>query len=99
MARVHFAEKALQDLTNIWNYTFDTWSERQADKYFESLLEFCNRLGDSPSLGKRYPEIAKDILGYKVGQHIIFYQSKTDKEIHIIRILHAQMDLKNRVDE
>lgn len=99
MASVYFAEKAVQDLTNIWNYTFDAWSERQADKYYELLIDCCSRLGDEPSLGKPYPEIAKDILGYKAGQHVIFYQSKTGKVIHIIRALHARMDLKSRLDE
>ena len=29
------------DLTEIWNYTVDTWSESQADKYYDELLNFC----------------------------------------------------------
>jgi toxin ParE1/3/4 len=27
------SEKAIQDLDDIWLYTFETWSEIQADKY------------------------------------------------------------------
>lgn len=99
MGRIHFTQKAVQDLTEIWNYTVDTWSERQADKYYDLLTDFCNRLGDNPSLGKPYFEIEKDLLGYKAGQHIILYQIKTDKEILIVRILHARMDLRSRIGD
>ena len=31
MAKYHLTNKALEDLTNIWEYRVDTWSERQAD--------------------------------------------------------------------
>ena len=32
MAKYHFSNKAVEDLSAIWNYTFDAWSEHQADK-------------------------------------------------------------------
>jgi toxin ParE1/3/4 len=35
--------KAVEDLTKIWDYTFDKWSEKQADKYFE-MLKQCTLL-------------------------------------------------------
>lgn len=33
MASYVLTNKAVEDLSSIWEYTFDTWSERQADKY------------------------------------------------------------------
>nr|MBR2109993.1 type II toxin-antitoxin system RelE/ParE family toxin [Alistipes sp.] len=33
MAKYHLTNKAVEDLSNIWEYTVDTWSERQADDY------------------------------------------------------------------
>lgn len=33
MAKYNLTKKAVEDLTKIWNYTFDTWSENQADAY------------------------------------------------------------------
>ena len=33
--------KAVEDLSTIWNYTFETWSETQADKYYIMLLNSC----------------------------------------------------------
>ena len=33
MAKYSLTRKAVEDLSKIWNYTFDTWSENQADTY------------------------------------------------------------------
>ena len=97
MRKLIFSKKAVEDLTGIWNYTFDTWSERQAAKCYELLIDFCRRLADNSNLGRAYPEIADNIMGYKAGQNIIFYQDTSDKEIVILRVLHAGMDLKSRM--
>ena len=38
MAKIRFSSKAVEDLTSIWNYTYRTWSERQADEYYNMLV-------------------------------------------------------------
>ena len=38
MSKYKLTKRAVQDLKEIWNYTFDKWSEKQADKYFRELL-------------------------------------------------------------
>ena len=43
--------------------------------------------------------IIKNIAGFKAGRHIIFYRQLETKEVEITRILHEQMDLKNRIFE
>lgn len=99
MAKYKLTNKAVDDLTGIWNYTFDKWSENQADKYYFMLLENCNELGCDPELGKIYSEVTENLLGYKAGSHIIFYRKIEEAQVEIIRILHEQMDLKNRFIE
>lgn len=99
MADYILSNKAVDDLSGIWNYTYDVWSEKQADKYYKMLLEYCQELADKPSLGKNYDEINKDIYGFKVSHHIIFYKKLKDDSIEIIRILHSKMDLKRRIQE
>jgi toxin ParE1/3/4 len=32
MAKIIFRKEAIDDLTDIWDYTFEKWSENQADK-------------------------------------------------------------------
>ena len=100
MAKYHFTNKAVEDLSNIWNYTFETWSERQADIYYNMLIESCQKITDNPWLyGLKYDEITEGLRGYRANKHIIFYQILQDDEILIIRILHQRMDLKRRMNE
>lgn len=33
MPKYILTNKAVEDLSTIWNYTFEVWSETQADKY------------------------------------------------------------------
>ena len=99
MAKYELTNKAVQDLNKIWNYTFEKWSEYQADKYYEMLLSSCQDIANNPELGKNYTGISSELYGVKVNRHIIFYRKAIDTPIEITRILHEQMDLKNRVAE
>ena len=99
MASYTLTNKAVLDLSSIWNYTVDTWSEKQADKYYLMLLETCQDLADGKVSGKNYPEISADILGFRIGEHILFYRKLSQDKVEIARILHTQMDLKNRIQE
>ena len=99
MAKFHLTNKAIEDLSAIWNYTYDTWNENQADKYYALLINSCQNLVKTPFVGKKYDEISLNLRGYKAGKHIIFYQSITKDEVLIIRVLHETMDLKKRIKE
>jgi toxin ParE1/3/4 len=89
--------KAVEDLTGIWNYTVEKWSEKQADKYYRLLIDNFDELSRNPGLGKSYSDIIENILGFRVGRHIIFYRIIQSNKIEILRILHEKMDLKNRI--
>jgi toxin ParE1/3/4 len=99
MANVIFRQAAIDDLNNIWGYTYEQWSEAQADKYYAMLKLSCIEIGKKPEIGKQYNEINKGLLGLQVGRHIIFYQCINKYEIEVIRILHERMDLKIRLNE
>lgn len=99
MAEYKLTNKAVEDLSRIWDYTFNNWSELQADKYYSLLLEIFQDIADNPELGKNYEGITKELFGLKANRHIIFYRKSKDKPIEITRILHERMDLKNRIIE
>lgn len=99
MAKLRFTNKAVEDLTRIWEYTLDTWSETQADAYYNMLVGLCRDLAESPTLGRTYEQVAEDIRGMVAGKHIIFYKEVPDDAIEIIRILHGSTDLKHRIKE
>jgi toxin ParE1/3/4 len=99
MASFILTNKAVDDLSGIWNYTYEVWSEKQADKYYNMLIEYCQELADKISLGKNYDEINEDIYGFRVSHHLIFYRQLKKDKIEIVRILHNKMDLKSRMQE
>jgi toxin ParE1/3/4 len=99
MAKVVLRQKAIDDLNDIWNYTTERWSVNQADKYYTAIRLACAGIGKSPNIGKEYDGIQKNLLGFRSGKHIIFYQSTSEDRIEIVRILHERMDLKNRLIE
>ena len=96
MAKFYLLNRAVEDISKIWNYTFDEWSEKHADKYYHFLIDSCMELAENPRIGKSYDQIVSGLLGFKFGEHIIFYFIIDNQEIEIIRILHSRMDLKTK---
>lgn len=60
MAKVIFRQEAIDDLNNIWDYTFEKWSENQADKYYATIRSACNAIGENPVLGREYFPVRED---------------------------------------
>jgi len=99
MAKYELTNKAVADLNGIWEYTVENWSENQADRYYDMLLEICQDIADNPELGKNYEGIKSDLFGLKANRHVIFYRKSKVNSIEITRILHERMDLKRRITE
>lgn len=97
MAKFYLTNKAVEDLGEIWKYTVETWSENQAEIYYSLLIDSCQELAIKPNQGKSYEVVEKNVLGFKIGQHVIFYRIVTEKEIEVVRILHGMMDMKNHL--
>lgn len=95
MAKIIFRKEAIDDLTDIWDYTFEKWSENQADKQYATIKFACKEIGENPDLGKEYNALSKSLFGLKSGKHLLFYHLISDNEIEVIRILHERMDLKH----
>ncbi len=99
MADYKLTNKAVEDLNAIWDYTFNQWSEKQADSYYDMLLDNCQEIANNPDFGKNYDGITTDLFGLKANRHIIFYRILGNQQVEITRILHERMDLKNRITE
>lgn len=99
MAEFKLTNKAVEDLSKIWSYTFEAWSESQANKYYAMLISTCQEIADNPNLGKSYDGITPNLLGRHTNRHIIFYRPLSENYVEITRILHERMDLKNRITD
>lgn len=99
MAKFFLTKMAVKDLSDIWNYTLEKWSEVQADLYYNNLIETCKVITKHPQIGKSYEDIHISLQGFRMKRHILFYIVMPSEDIKIIRILHESMDIPNRLKE
>lgn len=98
MSRYVLTQKAVHDITEIWNFTRINWGEKQADEYYQELIDTFQFLSSSPAIGRNYDHIYDKLRGFLVLKHVIFYSITSVEIITIVRILHSRMDLKNKID-
>ena len=96
--KIVIQEQALIDLEQIWLYTFETWSLEQADRYYDLIFKEINFLATRPLYGKNQEHLRKGYYSIQMKSHIIFYKF-TELEIQVIRILHENMDIPNRLND
>ena len=94
------SNEAQNDIENIWLYTFETWSIEQADRYYDLIFDEIEFIAENPNSGKDYSHVRKGYLRSKVKSHFIFYKiNPKENLVEIIRILHQQMDIENRLND
>ena len=94
------SKEASNDLEKIWLYTIETWSAEQADRYLNLIFDEIEYLCQKPNSGSDFSHVRKDYLRSQVKSHFIFYKINEKKsKLEIIRILHQQMDIENRLNE
>lgn len=94
MANYQLTNKAVEDLDSIWLYTCETWSEKQADQYYNDLIVACESIcKDGFSADREYLEIQPGLKCRHCRKHLIFYKYSSENLVTIIRILHERMDI------
>ena len=94
------SKQAEVDLENIWLYTFEEWSQEQADYYYDLIMDEIEYISENPKSGKDYNEIRKGYFRSRVKSHFIFYKINLKEEkVVIIRVLHQQMDVDSHINE
>lgn len=93
------SEKAIEDLENIWIYTFNKWSAEQADRYYNLIISEIEYIAGNFNLGKSMDFIKVGYRASIIKSHLILYKKAHDNQVEIIRILHQRMDLESRIDE
>ncbi|BDX39490.1 toxin ParE1 [Tenuifilaceae bacterium CYCD] len=93
------SEKASEDIENIWLYTYENWSQEQADRYYNLILDEIEYIAKHFESGKSVDYIKKGYRATLVKSHIIFYKKSRQNIVEIIRVLHQKMDIENQVDE
>ena len=90
MRRYKLTAGAKKDLIAIWNYTFDTWGEAQADIYLGKIEAGFANIAKGTVTEKQPLSSYPKLHSVHCEHHYIFFL-KTDKPI-ILAILHEKMD-------
>lgn len=83
MAKFHLTNKATSDLSGIWDYIVKTWAKKQAEKYYNQLIETCKQIAKNPVIGKDYFEVKAELFGFKSGKHISSMKCSIQKKVLI----------------
>ena len=95
MAKYHLTNLAVSDLDSIWDYTFNTWGEKQADEYYLALVETFSLIAKRPCyLDREYTEIHSGLYRRVCRKHLVFYRLIQNGDVEIVRILHQRMDIE-----
>ena len=90
MAEFRFSRRAAADLMSIADYTLRKWGKAQAARYISELEVCCQRLADSPALGRPCDDVRPELRRLEHGKHVVFYRQKRGG-IMVSRILHQRM--------
>ena len=93
------SKKANEDIEKIWLYTYENWSQEQADRYYNLILDEIEYIAENFESGKSVDYIKKGYRATVVKSHIIFYKKLKHNIVEIIRVLHQKMDVENRIGE
>jgi toxin ParE1/3/4 len=89
--KVHKHERAESDLIEIWLCTFEQWGPDQADRYLDELDKGIRSLARGPEIGAKRDYVREGYRVLFINSHAVYY-TFTPSIIHIIRVLHGQMD-------
>ena len=92
------APKAQDDLSDIWNFGAERWSEDQADAYGRDLARLFGTLARHPRIARERPGLPEGVRVHPYRAHMIFYRVDGDG-IEILRIGHGRSDWLAAFDE
>jgi len=99
MAEYIISEKALEDLNNIWIYMAENWSVKQANRYYNLIVDEIEYVSENFETAKDFGNVRKNYKYSKVKSHLVFYKKAENTEMEIVRILHEKMEIKNRIND
>ncbi|MEO8759253.1 MAG: type II toxin-antitoxin system RelE/ParE family toxin [Bacteroidia bacterium] len=99
MKTYRISAEAINDLDTIWLYTKETWSVKQADRYYSLIMAEIEYIVQNTESGKSIDGLKEGYRVSKVKSHLIFYKKQNEQVIDVIRILHQRMDIENRLNQ
>ncbi|UZE97319.1 type II toxin-antitoxin system RelE/ParE family toxin [Alkalimarinus alittae] len=89
--------KARADLKSIAIYTQRKWGKEQRKIYIRQFDDTFHMLSKTPRVGTECDYIKTGYRKFPVTSHIVFYRGTSETSIEIVRILHKNMDARERL--
>jgi toxin ParE1/3/4 len=96
--KFQLTNRAVTDLSDIADFTIQTFGIEQARSYRNGLNHCFEILAENPQLGRNVAELAPNLKRFEYQSHIVFYIPK-ESHILIVRILHQRMEFKRHLPE
>lgn len=92
------SERAKKDIAEIWRYTVDEWSPDQAERYYNDLIDACDRIASNDSaIARNCDDIRPGLQSITCAHHVIFFRVIASGKVRIVRILHERMDFPRHI--
>lgn len=88
---------AQNDLAEIWRYGAMTWSDEQADRYLDVLVNGFELIAEQPELSRLRAEFSPPVRIFPTGSHLVVY-IVDQQGVTILRVLHNRRDLLATLD-
>jgi len=98
MAEWQLSDKAAEQLSEIYSYTFATFGEVQAEAYVEGLKRTFGLIADYPGIGSSALEIKAGYRRFRFQSHYVFYTLESDF-VFIRALVHARRNLRPELFE
>lgn len=96
-SKYRISKRAIEELNDIWSYTYQQWSKEQADRYYDLIIGEIEFVADNYMAGRSVEHIRKGYRVTQVKSHLIFYRKLKNDIVEVVRILHQRMDVKKRL--
>jgi toxin ParE1/3/4 len=70
--KYRISKQAIDDLNDIWIYTFHKWSKEQADRYYDLTIKENEFIADNFLTGKSAEQTRENYRVTKIKSHLIF---------------------------
>lgn len=95
--KLTFTHAALADLRSIRAYTLEAWGVEQEERYLNRIWAKLDSIRLDPVRYRLRPDLFPQCRVAAEGKHVILFRSG-GASVEIVRVLHAAMDFKSRLE-
>jgi len=90
VTRVRYSKDAERDLSEIVQYTIETWGVNQASRYLDLLQQTCEQIVPQHAHLARPVPKRPGLFAWRCERHMVYFR-RFQAVIQIVRILHERM--------